>query len=117
MKQIALIIMLSVVGFTVALGVLIASRLSAETVALLAGVVCGVGVAVPVGVMAGTMLAERRRRDHPAASLPVIYVTQPPEPTMVGSRPIGARLPQPQAALPAARALNIIGQNAFDAEK
>jgi hypothetical protein len=117
MKQIAMIIMLSVVGFAVALVVLIASRLSAEAVALLAGVVCGVGVAVPVGVVAGTALAGQRRRDHPAASLPVIYVTQPLQPTVVGSQPIGARLPQPQSASPAAGSLNIIGQNAFDADK
>ena len=47
MKQIALIVTLSVVGFVAALVALIASRLTTDEVALLAGVVCGVGVAVP----------------------------------------------------------------------
>ncbi|MBI5566299.1 MAG: hypothetical protein HY870_15480 [Chloroflexi bacterium] len=117
MKQITLIVVLSVVGFAAALAAFIAGRLNAEEVALLSGVVCGIGVAVPFGVMAGTVLAGRRRRDLPATSLPVIYVTQPPQPTVVGSQPIGARLPPPQPAAPAARALNIIGQNAFDADK
>jgi hypothetical protein len=117
MKQASLIVILSVVGFAVALVVFIAGRLSAEEVALLAGVVCGVGVAVPLGVMAGAAVAARRRRDQPAASLPVIYVSQPPQPTVVGSSPTRARLPQLQPAAPAARPLNIIGQNGFDADE
>ena len=117
MKQTWLIIVLSAVGFAVALVVFIASRLSAEEVALLAGVVCGIGVAVPVGVVVGGVVAGRRRRDQPATSLPVIYVTQPPQPTVVGSQPISARLPQPRSAAPAARPLNIIGQNGFDVDE
>jgi len=117
MKQIALIVTLSMVGFAVALIGFIANRLSAEEVAVLAGVVCGVGVAVPVGVTVGAALAKRQRRDRPTATLPAIYVTQLPQPTVVGSQPSGARLPPPQATLPAARVLNIIGQNAFDVDK
>ena len=117
MKQIALIVMLSIVGFAVALVVFIADRLTTEEVALLAGVVCGIGVAVPVGVMAGAALAGRRQRDQSAAVLPAIYITQPPQPTVVGLPPGSARLPQSQLTSPAARALNIIGQNAFDVDK
>jgi hypothetical protein len=116
MKQVSLIVMLTVVGFAVTLVAFIASRLRAEEVALLAGVMCGIGVAVPVGVVVGGLVAARRR-DQPAASLPVIYVTRPPQPTVVGSQPIGARLPQPRSAAPAARPLNIIGQNGFDADE
>ncbi len=117
MKQIALIVMLSVVGFAAVLAVFIADRLNAEEVALLAGVVIGVGVAVPLGVLAGAVLAGRRRRDQPTAALPAIYITQPPQPMVVGSPPSGTRLPQPQPASPADRVLNIIGQNAFDADQ
>ena len=117
MKQAALIVLLSMVGFAVALVVIIADRLSAEEVALLAGVVCGVGVAVPLGVMAGAAVAGRRRRDQPAASLPVIYVSQPPQPTVVGSSLAQTRLPRLQSAAPVARPLNIIGQSGFDADE
>ncbi len=117
MKQALLIVTLSVVGFAAALVVFIANRLNAEEVALLAGVVCGIGVAVPVGVVVGGLVAGRRRRDQPAASLPVIYVTRPPQPTVVGSQPISARLPQPRSAAPAARPLNIIGQTGFDVDE
>lgn len=112
MKQIALIVTLSVVGFAAAFAALIASRLTTEEVALLAGVVCGVGVAVPVGVLGGAVVAGRRR-DRSAAVLPVIYVTQPPRPTVLGSQPGAANLPQPR---PVARPLNIIGQSAFDVD-
>lgn len=114
MKQVSLIIMLTVVGFAVALVVYLAGRLSAEEVALLGGVVCGIGVAVPLGVLVGAVVAAGRRRNEPAASLPVIYVTRPPHPTVVGSPPTSAQLPLPRAA---ARPLNIIGQNSFDAEQ
>ena len=115
MKQIALIVMLSVVGFAVVLAVFIADRLTAEEVALLAGVVCGIGVAVPLGMMAGATLADRRRRDQSAAVLPAIYIPQPPQPMVVGSPPSSASLSQPKS--PAPRVLNIIGQNALDADK
>jgi hypothetical protein len=117
MKQASLIVLLSVVGFAVALMMFIANRLSAEEVALLAGVVCGIGVAVPLGVMVGAAVASRRQRDQPAAALPVIYVTQPPQPTVVGQQPARPMLPQLQPAAPAARPLNIIGQNGFDADE
>ncbi len=113
MKQIALIVTLSVVGFVAALVALIASRLTTDEVALLAGVVCGVGVAVPLGVLGGAAMAGRRR-DRSAAALPVIYVTQPPKPTVLGAQSGAANLPQPRSA---ARALNIIGQSAFDADE
>lgn len=115
MKQIALIVMLSAVGFAVVLAVFIADRLTAEEVALLAGVVCGIGVAVPLGVMAGAALAGRRRHEQSAAVLPALYITQPPQPTIVGLPPVNASLSQPTS--PAPRVLNIIGQNAFDADK
>lgn len=117
MKQIALIVLLSSVGFAAALIGFIANRLSAEEVAVLAGVVCGVGVAVPVGVMVGAALAKRQRRDRSTATLPALYVTQLPQPTVMGSQPDGASRPQFQSTLPAARTLNIIGQNAFDVDK
>jgi hypothetical protein len=117
MKQTWLIVMLSAVGFAVALVVFIADRLSAEEVALLAGVVCGVGVAVPLGVIVGAAVAAWRRRDLSMTPLPVIYVTQPPQPTVVGLPPAGARLPLPRSSPSAARHLNIIGQNGFDADE
>lgn len=113
MKQIALIVTLSVAGFAAAFVALIASRLTTEEVALLAGVVCGVGVAVPLGVLGGVAMAGRRR-DRSAAALPVIYVTQPPKPTVLGSQSGTANLPAPR---PVARPLNIIGQSAFDVDE
>lgn len=75
MKQIALIVMLSAVGFAVVLAVFIADRLTAEEVALLAGVVCGIGVAVPLGVMAGAAWpvgggTNNRRRSCPRFTSP-----------------------------------------------
>ncbi len=92
MKQVTLIVMLAMVGFAAALVAFIASRLTAEEVALLAGVMCGIGVAVPLGVAAGAAIAARRRHDRISLALPVIYVAQPPAPAVVG-------LPLPQASL------------------
>jgi hypothetical protein len=117
MKQASLIVMLSVVGFAMALVIFIAGRLSAEEVALLAGVVCGAGLAVPLGVMAGAAIAARRRRDQPAASLPVIYVNQPPQPMIVGSPSVRSRWLPPRSAAPAVRPLTIIGQTDFDVDE
>ncbi len=119
MKQTALIIMLSVVGFAVALAVFIANRLAAEEVALLAGVVCGISAAIPLGLLAGAAMGLRRGRDQSAATaLPVIYVSQPPQPNVVGvPRTLDSVVPTSRLTTPAARPLNIIGQNEFDPDK
>jgi hypothetical protein len=116
MKQVALIGMLAVVSFAVALVAFIASQLSMAEVALLAGMMCGIGLAVPLGVTAGAAIAARRRRERISPALPVIYVAQPPASTVAGSQLPQVRLPQPGLSVSADRPLNIIGQTGFDSE-
>ncbi|HZY40798.1 MAG TPA: hypothetical protein VFF59_02260 [Anaerolineae bacterium] len=116
MKQATLIAMLAMIGFALALVVFIASHLSEEEIALLAGAACGIGLAVPLGVAIGAACSARRRSDRAGGLPPVIYVAQPMRPAVVGAL-AALPTPQPRLTAPTARPLNIIGQSGFDAEQ
>ena len=113
MKQATLIIGLSVVGFAVAFGALIASRLSQEQVALLVGVTCGVGLGGAAGVAIGWAAATRRRAPE-APSPHIIYMTAP---TVPSTQPATRWLPQgePTATI-TPRTFNVIGNSGFEEE-
>ena len=73
---------LVVMAFAVTLAVVVSNRLSDESLAVLAGAVCGVGAAIPTSLL---IVAVARRRDEPrvqptmpqGAYPPVVVVTPP----------------------------------------
>ena len=73
---------LVVMAFAVTLAVIVGNRLSDESLAVLAGAVCGVGAAIPTSLL---IVAVARRRDEPrvqptmhqGAYPPVVVVTPP----------------------------------------
>jgi hypothetical protein len=92
---------------------LVVSRLSDQQLAVLAGAVCGAGLALPLGAALGAYAWSRRGSaspDRPAAP-PVIYVSTAPAPEPAG-------LPKPNRFtddLPVARrAFSVIGGEELD---
>ncbi len=115
MKQTALIVTLGVVGFAVALAMFIASRLSSEQIALIAGGACGLGVAVPLSVAIGVAINARRRHERETSTPPaVIYMTAPPPPANL---PAARWTPsiEPPTETPR-RSFSIIGNSGFEDE-
>ena len=85
MNKAAMIIGIAFVGFFVVLAGFIGSRLDAQTVTMLAGLSCGVGVAAPIGAAIGWALHSRRSNDRVTATnpQPMMIVTQPQPPSNV----------------------------------
>jgi hypothetical protein len=108
MKNAATIVSLALILFAIALAVMIGSRLSEQEIALLAGMACGVGIAIPLGAAIGVFAAGQRRRDRDAAPPPIIYM-QPQPPSSVPSLPNTYALPP--------RSFNVIGDSGFEEEK
>jgi hypothetical protein len=100
MKHASLVITLSLVGFAITLAVFIASRLSDQAVALLAGTIFGMVLALPIGGAIGWFARSHRASDRSESS-PMMIVT-PPQPylntsTMPvwrGTYPGGSNVPQ-----------------------
>lgn len=108
MKNAATIVSLALILFAIALAVMIGSRLSEQEIALLAGMACGVGIAIPLGVAIGVFAAGQRRRDREASPPPIVYL-QPQPPPRVPSLPNTYALPP--------RSFNVIGDCGFEEEK
>jgi hypothetical protein len=113
MKHASLVVSLAIIGFAITFAVLLGSRLDDQEVALLAGIACGVGVAVPLGIALGMYVVAPRHheRDTPAAPS-IIYLPQPPASSQPGSAPY---LP-PVRVTSAPRSFNIIGNSGLDDE-
>ncbi len=109
MKNASTIIFLALVGFAITLAVIIGSRLNDQQVALLAGAACGVGVAIPLGIVIGAFAATQRQRGREAPP-PIIYVTSPSAPT--SNAPL-----LPARSMPPSRSFNVIGDSEFDEQK
>jgi len=107
MKNAATIVSLALILFAIALAVMIGSRLSEQEIALLAGMACGVGIAIPLGAAIGVFAAGQRRHDRDAAPPPIIYMQ--PQPPSVPSLPNTYALPP--------RSFNVIGDSGFEEEK
>jgi len=80
--RLKLFVALVAVAFAVALAVMISNRLSDESLAVLAGAVCGVGAAIPTSLL---VVAIARRREEPRAQptvpqgmVPPVVVVAPP---------------------------------------
>jgi hypothetical protein len=114
MKQASAIVTLSFVGFAIALAAFIGSRLSEQAIALLAGTICGMVLALPIGAAIG-WFAKSHRPSERADSPPMMIVT-PTQPyaavstnqTWRGAYPIGPTVPQL-----APRKYNTIGGEEF----
>ncbi|HZY44420.1 MAG TPA: hypothetical protein VFF70_06695, partial [Anaerolineae bacterium] len=79
MNKAAMIAGLGFIGFFVVLAGFIGSRLNEQTVTMLAGLTCGVGVAMPIGAAVGWYFQGRRSNDRVTvpAQQPMMIVTQP----------------------------------------
>ena len=107
-----------VIAFAVTLTMVVGSRLSNEALSVLAGAVCGVGVAIPTSLV---ILSVSRRRsaplDQPVAhsprqprAYPPVVVVSPPAQQTVGG---WSTLPTSMAA-PAPRHFTVVGASPFD---
>ncbi len=108
------VLALSAVGFSVALAVVVGNRMSAEAMAVVIGVVCGVMAGIP---MSAVLFALSRRTrpvadesPAPAARLPLLVMAPAPtHPPAVATWP-GYYAPQyPAPAIPAPREFRIVG--------
>ncbi len=101
MKHASAVITLSLVGFAITLAVFIASRLSEQAVALLAGTIVGVMLALPIGGLIGWFAKGHRASDRSEPQPPMMIVTpQQPYlnpstmPVWRGAYPVGSNVPQ-----------------------
>ena len=86
---------LVVMAFAVTLAVIVGNRLSDESLAVLAGAVCGVGAAIPTSLL---IVAVARRRDEPRVQPPMPQGAYPP--VVVVTPPGGQQRPNTWDALP-----------------
>ena len=78
MKQATFITGLSCVGFAVGLAAFIGSRLSDQAIALMAGALFGMLVALPIGALIGWAVKGSRSIERTSApSQPMVILTQP----------------------------------------
>jgi hypothetical protein len=78
MKQATLIMGLSCIGFSVGLAAFIGSRLSEQAIALMAGTLFGMIVALPIGGVIGWAVKSSRSSERPSApSQPMVVMAQP----------------------------------------
>ena len=108
MKNAATIVSLAMVVFAAALAVMIGSRLTEQQIALLIGMACGVGVAIPLSVAIGMLIAGPRYR-HRDAPPPIVYLAQSPLTPKAPLWPNAYSIPP--------RSFNVIGDNGMDDEK
>ena len=109
MKQATFITGLSCVGFAVGLAAFIGSRLSEQAIALMAGALFGLIVALPIGALIGWAAKGSRSIERSSApSQPMVIMTQPQLPAAApymatsansawhNSYPVAASAPQVQ---------------------
>jgi hypothetical protein len=78
MKQATLFTGLSCIGFSVGLAAFIGSRLSDQAIALMAGALFGMIVALPIGALIGWAIKGSRSVERTAApSQPMVIMAQP----------------------------------------
>ena len=87
---------LAAIGFFVALAVVVGYRLSAESMAVVVGVVCGVVASIPMSGLILLITQRRRETQMPATQRWEPYRDGPPVVVIQGSQPM-----RQQPALPA----------------
>jgi hypothetical protein len=116
-KRIKIFAGLVIMAFAVTLAVIVANRLSDESLAVLAGAVCGVGAAIPTSLL---IVAVSRRRDEmrPQPTTP----QAPYPPVVVVTAPGGQQRPDAWNTLPSSlgppiqRHFTVVGDAAEDTE-
>jgi len=112
-------IFLGLIGtaFAVTLAVIVGNRLSNESLAVLAGAVCGVGAAIPTSLL---IVAVARRRDEPRVqptsaqgSYPPVVVVTPPG---AQQRPADWNTLPPSLRAPTQRHFKVVGDTSRDTE-
>jgi hypothetical protein len=107
MNKIIMIVGLAFIGFVIVLGVSIGSRLDQQTVTLLMGSTCGIGVALPIGIIVGIYIGDRRRHEPQSPPQPIVIMQQPQQPPAAINTPM---LQAPYTS-PQPRSFNIIGDD------
>ena len=108
---------LVVMAFAVTLAVIVGNRLSNESLAVLAGAVCGVGAAIPTSLL---IVAVARRREEPRAQPPAPQSAYPP--VVVVTPQGGPQRPGTWSALPPTwgeptqRHFTVVGDGSSDPE-
>lgn len=108
MNRFLMIISLAFIGFVIVLGISIGSRLDQTTVTLLMGSICGIGVALPIGIVFGLFIGDRRRHELPSPPQPIVILQPPPPPPAPMTAPL---LQASYSPAPPARPFNIIGDD------
>jgi hypothetical protein len=111
MNKILMIVGMAFIGFVIVLGVSIGNRLDQQTVTLLMGSTCGVGVALPIGIIVGIYLGDRRRHEPQSPPQPIVIMQPPQQPPAS----INAPLLQAPYVAPQPRSFNIIGDDSNEA--
>ncbi len=104
---------LALLAFAVSLAVIVGNRLSDESLAVLAGAVCGVGSAIPTSLL---IVAVSRKRDGeregqarfstpPQNAYPPVVVVAPPG----GQQPSGWNVLPPSVSAPMQRNFTVVG--------
>jgi len=108
---------LVVLAFAVTLAVIVGSRLSNESLAVLAGATCGVGAAIPTSLL---IIAVVRRREEPRERQPTPQGAYPP--VVVVTPPGGQQRPDawnalpPSWSAPAQRHFTVVGDTSEDTD-
>lgn len=116
-RRIKILCGLVIMAFAVTLAVIVANRLSDESLAVLAGAVCGVGAAIPTSLL---IVAVSRRRDEmrpqptaPQGPYPPVVVVTPPG----GQQRLDAwNMLPPSLGAPMQRHFTVVGDAAEDTE-
>ena len=101
-----------VIAFAVALAVVVGNRMSAEAMAVVIGVVCGVGASIPMSAIILTLTRRSPIRagdsSAPQAGPPVVVVTPPAMAQPMSGWPDRSQA-YPAATVPVPREYHIIG--------
>jgi hypothetical protein len=117
-RRLKIVGVLIVIAFAVTLAVIVGNRLSDESLAVLAGAVCGVGAAIPTSLL---IVAITRRREEPRSVQPVtpqgayppVIVVTPPG---VQPRPDDWNVLPSSLRAPVQRQFTVVGGTPGDAE-
>lgn len=111
MKNSAVAIVLAALLIMIVIG--LGAQMSDQTIAVLSGAACGVGLAGPLGFALGVLVGISRARNSPSHSPPSpphVIVVPPPPAAPSTSHPSGY-MPAQSVHLPPARSFTIIGDD------
>lgn len=106
------IALLMLIAFTATLAVIIGNRVSADSLAMLVGVICGMGASVPISILALWLTRRSSRRDETDYARqhtypPVVVIN--PATTTAQQRPSSAYYTPPMLEQGTSRRFTIVG--------